>query len=139
MKGEAIHGSEAGAWRMETTREERALLLAVLKAWDPKKPEGRATPGFLSLPKASWNEDPFIALIYPPSALCLGDFYSSFKACSNIPSPRKPSLTPRQSWLHLPWAPTAPGRTRLSTSHIIWPPLTNLSPHAHCQCLEGRD
>lgn len=38
----------------------------------------KAEPGFLSLPEASWSEDPFIALIQSPPALCLGDVYLSF-------------------------------------------------------------
>lgn len=33
--------------------------------------------------------------------ICLGDFYSPFKSCSNTPSPEA-FLTPRQSRPHLP-------------------------------------
>lgn len=58
---------------MEATKEERRSTPHSVGSLG-----GRAVPGFLSLPEVSWSEDPFIALIRSPSALCLGDFYLSF-------------------------------------------------------------
>ena len=48
-----------GEWRQPRKKGDR--LLTPWEAWGLKKLEGRATPGFLSLPEASWSEDPFIA------------------------------------------------------------------------------